>query len=398
MASNEHPTVAPTDYEEDPDLYRRLGVDKWADEAKLKKAYKKLAVQYHPDKHDDADKKLFEFKFKEVNEAYSILSDPDQRRTYDKYGLEVLRKGKVYKPKPPRDIFEAFFGDRNPYEDLGVQSTAYRDTPTGPTGGPIPHSHGHAYSGYGGHGPGGYPQYQPPQPAYKPSYPPSSGYPPNYRGAPPGHAPAGYPPGFQPPSQSTTAPHTVHRPLPCTLEELFAGVEKTVDHVKLVIEDGKLVTEKKQLTIYLGKGWKGGTKVRVPKEGDHKPGAPIPDLVLHVEEMTHPHFRRELNDLHYVANVTLLESLTGFTHTITLIDGKEESITMDSVREGDKKLLKECGYRSQSSGKRGDLIVTFHVRFPTQSALSQDMKDILAASPLSACEYEEVVSASQKTQ
>ncbi len=66
------------------DFYEVLGVDKSASEAEMKKAYRKLAMQYHPDRNPD--NKEAEHKFKEINEAYEVLSDQDKRAAYDRYG------------------------------------------------------------------------------------------------------------------------------------------------------------------------------------------------------------------------------------------------------------------------------------------------------------------------
>lgn len=69
--------------------YEILGVDKTASDKDIKKAFKKLAVEYHPDKQQDKseeEKKVAEDKFKEINEAYAILSDKDKRQQYDKFG------------------------------------------------------------------------------------------------------------------------------------------------------------------------------------------------------------------------------------------------------------------------------------------------------------------------
>ena len=66
------------------DYYEVLGVEKTASEAEIKKAYRKLAIQYHPDKNP-GDKEAEE-KFKEAAEAYSVLSDKDKRARYDQFG------------------------------------------------------------------------------------------------------------------------------------------------------------------------------------------------------------------------------------------------------------------------------------------------------------------------
>ena len=72
------------------DYYNRLGVNKNATQEEIKKAFRKAALKYHPDKNPEG-KKEAEEKFKEINEAYAVLSDPEKRSIYDKYGYEGLR-------------------------------------------------------------------------------------------------------------------------------------------------------------------------------------------------------------------------------------------------------------------------------------------------------------------
>jgi molecular chaperone DnaJ len=94
------------------DYYELLGVPRDADDADIKKAFRKLARELHPDVNEDPDA---EHRFKEVAEAYEVLSDPERRRTYDQYGHAGLRSG-GYAPSDfdfssLSDIFGAFFGD-----------------------------------------------------------------------------------------------------------------------------------------------------------------------------------------------------------------------------------------------------------------------------------------------
>src|SRR6058998_1794315 len=94
------------------DYYQILGVSRDADEATIKKAFRRLARELHPDVNSSDPQA--EEKFKEAAEAYEVLSDPDRRATYDRYGHEGLRSG-GYAPNfdtfgSVADIFDAFFG------------------------------------------------------------------------------------------------------------------------------------------------------------------------------------------------------------------------------------------------------------------------------------------------
>jgi len=105
--------------------YDTLGVPHHADEAAIKKAYRKEALQWHPDKHQGDDKIEAEIKFKLIAEAYEVLRDPEKRKVYDVYGKEGLQSGQGSSTsnsstfqgfRSPDDIFREFFGGRSPFD------------------------------------------------------------------------------------------------------------------------------------------------------------------------------------------------------------------------------------------------------------------------------------------
>jgi molecular chaperone DnaJ len=114
------------------DYYEVLGVPRGADDAEIKKAFRRLARELHPDVNSEPDA---EERFKEAAEAYEVLSDADRRATYDRYGHEGLRSG-GYAPNfegfgSVADIFEAFFGSGG----LGGAFSGFGGAPGGPAQG-----------------------------------------------------------------------------------------------------------------------------------------------------------------------------------------------------------------------------------------------------------------------
>lgn len=94
---------------DDVEYYELLGLERHATSEEIKKAYRKLAVQYHPDKHQE-NKEFYEQKFKQLSEAYSILSDDEKRAFYDRYGKEGL---KMESGGPnPSEMFSSFFNEK----------------------------------------------------------------------------------------------------------------------------------------------------------------------------------------------------------------------------------------------------------------------------------------------
>eukprot|EP00069_Balaena_mysticetus_P020325 bmy_12876T0 len=108
------------------DYYEVLGVHRHASAEDIKKAYRKLALKWHPDKNPE-NKEEAERKFKQVAEAYEVLSDAKKRDIYDKYGKEGLNSGGGggshfdsacgfgFTFRNPDDVFREFFGGRDPF-------------------------------------------------------------------------------------------------------------------------------------------------------------------------------------------------------------------------------------------------------------------------------------------
>ena len=99
--------------DDEKDYYKILGIKKDATDAEVKKAYRKLALKWHPDKNPN-NREEAEEKFKKINEAYSVLSDKNKRRQYDRGGDFTFDFGSFN----ANDIFKDFFGDKDPFADF----------------------------------------------------------------------------------------------------------------------------------------------------------------------------------------------------------------------------------------------------------------------------------------
>jgi hypothetical protein len=105
--------------EDKDDYYNILGINKNASDKEIKKAYRKLAMKYHPDKNPN--NKDAEERFKIIGEAYNILSDKDKKTRYDRFGKQGLNEngGPNMAPVNPNDIFNMFFGGNDPFSMHG---------------------------------------------------------------------------------------------------------------------------------------------------------------------------------------------------------------------------------------------------------------------------------------
>ena len=362
------------------DYYEILGVAKDANDKTIRDAYKKLAVKYHPDRNKEPGA---EEKFKEIAQAYAVLSDKDKKERYDKYG--TADDSEI--PVNAQDFFNQFFGNM-------------QGMPPGMAG-----MHGM---------PGGFASF-----TSMPGMPGMSGMPP------------GFPDLSQFFGQESNDVPPVELPLELSLEEIFTGCKKDIKYQRYNLcskcenksskckkcngngsmrisvnnqlkemkckkcngrgleGDAKecnkcsnvgFVKETHQETIDIPRGVNKSTPVIIPNKGNLIPEEEVTnssrsDLVVIVIEKPHKLFHRgsvirdikqvNYNNLVLDFNISLEESLTGFNRMIEHLDGKTVKITYsETCSNGDIIVLKKQGmykYNSNSDAERGDLLIKIKV-------------------------------------
>ncbi|KZV32255.1 dnaJsubfamily B member 1-like [Dorcoceras hygrometricum] len=344
------------------DYYNILKVSRDAGEEDIKKSYKRLAMKWHPDKNS-VNTQEAEAKFKQISEAYDVLSDPQKRQIYDLYGEEGLKSGlypppedygggRAFKfPRDAEDIFEEFFG--------GLDGGTGRSTVVG-----------------GGNAGGG---------------------------------------------ARLAKAEAMESKLLCSLEELYKGSKRKMQISRIVLDDNgselhflwcphensldisclmtqfvryvsrmmsrkvlllehaykKPSTIEEVLTIHIKPGWKKGTKITFPEKGNHEPGHAPGDLIFVIDEKPHPIFKRDGNDLLVNKKISLLDALTGKTLNFTTLDGRDLAVPVsDIIKPGKEIVIQNEGMPiSKEPGKNGNLRIKFDVKFP--SRLSSEQKSDL---------------------
>lgn len=337
------------------DFYKILGVDRNATNDDLKKAYRKLALKWHPDKNPDNQDEA-QKKFQEISEAYDVLTDKQKREIYDQFGEEGLRQGGEAEPEgpehfgggmprgfhytsvDPRKIFEQFFGTSNPMEAediFGFGGPSFFGS-AGRGGRRGMNSFFTTFDGVDGmdgmDGMGG------------------------MRGGRGGMGGPG-------------KPEPIQRTFQCSLEELYTGVTKRMKVTKNVVDaqSGRSIPVEKILEINVKPGWKSGTKITFEREGDERPGEIPADIVFVLEEKPHPRFKRDGNDLVYKGVITLQQALTGFMLTIKTLDNRDLNVQIDEVITPNyvKRVRGEGMPHQKDPSRKGDLRIEFDIKFPT---------------------------------
>mmetsp|Transcript_32739 Transcript_32739/g.58646 ORF Transcript_32739/g.58646 Transcript_32739/m.58646 type:complete len:347 (-) Transcript_32739:688-1728(-) len=334
------------------DYYEVLGVSKSATDDELKKAYRKLAMKYHPDKNPNgAD------KFKEISEAYDVLSDPEKRKVFDMYGEEGIKGGGVPNGGGP-STSAPFGGDfpptsggtrfhmRNP-EDIFKEFFAGSGFGGGMGGFPMNDFMFHSGGGGGMGGMGGMPSMF------------------GSRGN--GMSSFGQPASAKPPP--------IEKELPCTLEELYTGRTRKMKITRTLYDpSGSNMRVEEILQIDVKPGWKKGTKITFPEKGDETPGKTASDVVFIVTEKPHQYFTREGHNLIYRHRLSLADALCGATLELKHLDGRTVRLVFENpISPGYIHSARGEGMpMSKQPGQKGDLLIKFDVSFPR--TLTPDQK------------------------
>ncbi len=357
------------------DYYKILGVSRSATDDELKKAYYKLALKYHPDKNKSPEA---EEKFKEIGEAYDVLSDKRKRQIYDQVGEEGLKGGMGAGPSgggvggttssgftgvpggfqytyhgDPKATFAQFFGTGNPFESFfsGVNGGAGAG---GVEGMDIDIEQ---LLGSGGFRPGG-----------------------GFGGAVPSRSQTFSTSRGGAPKEARVQDPTIEKDILVSLEDIARGCDKKMKISRRVFDQsGHSRIEEKLLTVHVKPGWKAGTKVTFAREGDQVPGKIPADIAFIIRDKPHKVFERDGSNIVYRCQVPLREALCGtIVQVPVLLDGISKAIncTDEIVKPTTTKVLKGHGLPfPKTPSRRGDLIVKFDIQFPER--LTQNSKDIL---------------------
>ena len=282
------------------DYYDTLGVNKKATDEEIKRAYRKMAMKYHPDRNPN--KKEAEERFKEINEAYAVLSDQEKRKQYDTFGAEGFRQRFTQE-----DIFRGFDFDEILSGLFGGRGR--RETRFGGRGG---FDFGDFFSGQG---------------------------------------------GYQDMGRMPQRGEDILYELSISLEEAASGGEKRVSYRK----NGK--TE--EVAVKIPKGIPTGKKLRLAGKGmAGRNGGPPGDLYLQISVRDHPIFTREGDDLVVEKEVGFSEAVLGTTVDVPTLEGRKRVKVPAGTQSHTKMRLKGLGLpRFQREG-RGDELVKVIVRVP----------------------------------
>lgn len=285
------------------DFYKDLGVSRDATPDEIKKAYRKLAAQHHPDKNP-GDKKA-EGRFKALNRAHQVLSDPEKRKLYDEFGEDGLREG--FDPHAAHAYQRAAAGARG--RGRGGPEVRLEDLfSNAQAGGGFTDIFGDLFGG-------------------------ARGRRPSARGA------------------------DLQSEVVVDFASALRGAE-----LKLRLQDGG-----DEVTVRVPAGAGDGDKVRVPGQGaPGNAGGPPGDLLLAIRVRPHPFFERSGLDLYLDLPITVTEAYRGAKVRVPTPDGPVTLSVPKHAQSGQVARLKGKGVQRQ--GQTGDLFVRFQIKLPVTSS------------------------------
>lgn len=308
------------------DYYKLLGVAKGASKEEIKKAYRKLALKYHPDRNKD--NKEAEEKFKQISEAYAVLSDDEKRKQYDTFGAEGFQQR-----FSQEDIFRnADLGDI--LREFGINMGGGRTFSFGGGG-------GNPFGSFFHSGPG-----------------PGQGH------------------GFHQQQARTPAGENLEMELQLSLEDIASGCEKTISLRRPTGQD--------RVSVKVPAGIGDGKKLRVRGKGNPSPyGGPAGDLYLVIKTRPHPRFSRDGNNLVKTREIPFSTAALGGEIKVDDLDGNTLKLKVPAgIKNGGRLRVKGKGL-SASRGSRGDLYVRIMVLVPKKPNKKQkELLQKLAATGL----------------
>ena len=299
------------------DYYKILGVNKSANKEEIKKAYRKLALKYHPDRN--GNNKNSEEKFKEISEAYAVLSDPEKKKQYDMFGAEGFQQRfsqeDIFSNINFSDIFREFgFGNSGGGWKRGGGSGMFTQN----------FSRANKASGYKTNG--GSP--------FNSIFADLSGRTGGVKG------------------------QDVIYELPVQLEDIVKESQKTISY--------SLNGVHQQIKVKIPPGIGDGKKLRLAGKGQPgQDGGPSGNLYIKIKILDHPVFKREGDDLYVNREVPFSGVLLGTKIEVATIDGKRLNLRIPAgTQSGSKMRLKGHGMPSMGGRSRGDEYVKIHVAVP----------------------------------
>lgn len=312
------------------DYYKILGVDRDAETADIKKAYRKMARRYHPDVNSEADA---EENFKQANEAYDVLKDDEKRKAYDQFGSDW---------KHGQDFNAGNYG------------------------------HGAGFGGGGGAGAADFNDF------FESIFSQNRGG--GFGGG------QGSPFGQRQRQRPAKGENQTLK-LDITLEEAFGGGEKTIQISRSESAGGGIATPTlKKLKINIPKGVVSGQKIRLSKQGHPSAsGGDAGDLMLEMNILPHSWYKLEGRNITLKCPVAPWEAALGAKVTVPTLSGQIELKIAAGMQSGQKMRLKGRGL----SGKPdGDLFVEIQIKTPPASSdkekeFYESMKDAFDFNPRS---------------